>query len=490
MWWLSHHQTGVHIWAHDLDSAYRQLGVRRPQYAYVVLQTPHGPMIFRHTAMCFGATASVWGFNRFADSMLFLFHHLFLSTTLHFVDDFGGVEPATTAQSAFDTFDDFFSSLGLHMKKKKAEPPSHIQRLLGVIIEIEPSGVRLSPCPERVAKLQETIKLALDSNTLSPETAQKLAGKLVFLQSTAFGQLGTAATHCLYSRAHQGAADFNRLTQALEASLLTISELLRNIHPKWLPLHPSGEVAVMYTDAFFAPGDSMKNTKKFSIQTMAQADNGWGFVVTSLQQTFFSAGKIPGRVIKAFCSRRAFIYLLEAVTPLITLVLLKDILPSQVLSFVDNQASLQALRKGYGRDASVNGLLCLFWSLVTRLGIEVLFEWVPSHLNISDPISRRDFQLSEEHGWTFIPPHLDEFYDILVRCSHDLRYAAGQGALDCLSLSSGCLVADLVQYGGKGPEMVKKRPFDCGSAPASMNTNHFKEEKGVCTDPAPAKHEK
>ena len=300
LWWLTHQSTPVEIWAHDLDSAYRQIGVRRPQYAYVVLHTPRGPMIFRHTAMCFGATASVWGFNRFADSMLFIFHHLFLSTALHFVDDFGGVEPSATAPSAFTAFDDFFSCLGLTMKKKKAEPPSRVQRLLGVIIEIESQGVRLSPCPERVAKLQQTIRTALETNTLSPETSQKLAGKLVFLQSTAFGQLGTAATHCLYSRAAQGGCEFNRLTKALEASLLTINDLLQNLRPRWLPLVPPTQLATLYTDAFFAPGDNLKNTKKFSIQTMSEADNGWGFVATYGSSTYYSYGKIPSRIVRSF----------------------------------------------------------------------------------------------------------------------------------------------------------------------------------------------
>ncbi len=72
---------------------------------------------------------------------------------LHFVGDFGGIEPSVTAASAFQCFGDFFSCLGLHMKAKKAEPPNHVQKLLGVIIEIEHNGVRLSPCPERITKL-------------------------------------------------------------------------------------------------------------------------------------------------------------------------------------------------------------------------------------------------------------------------------------------------------------------------------------------------
>ncbi len=47
---------------------------------------------------------------------------------------------------------------------------------------------------------------------------------------------------------------------------------------------------------------------------------------------------------------------LEAVTPLICILLLRDIVPPHVIAFVDNQASLQALKKGYGRDVSIHGL--------------------------------------------------------------------------------------------------------------------------------------
>ena len=132
-------------------------------------------MIFRRSAMCFGATASVWGFNRFADSMVFLFHHLFLGTSLHFVGDFGGIEPSVTAASAFQCFGDFFSCLGLHMKAKKAEPPNHVQKLLGVIIEIEHNGVRLSPCPERITKLL-TVLTVQHLDTWRSSTFSRQAG--------------------------------------------------------------------------------------------------------------------------------------------------------------------------------------------------------------------------------------------------------------------------------------------------------------------------
>ena len=53
---------------------------------------------------------------------------------------------------------------------------------------------------------------------------------------------------------------------------------------------------------------------------MANSDNGWGFVVTSGSQTLYSYAR-------TFGFGRAFICLLEAVTPLVALILLQR-LPS------------------------------------------------------------------------------------------------------------------------------------------------------------------
>ena len=170
-------------------------------------------------------------------------------------------------------------------------------------------------------------------------------------------------------------------------------------------------------------------------------------MVTTDSVTYYAHGVIPFHVVKAFGTRRAFIYMLEAVTPLICFLLLRDLAPSHVIAFVDNQASLQALREGYGRDVSINGLLCLFWALVTRLNTQIVFEWVPSHLNISDPVSRKNFQMATDYSWQQPPAHLDKFFEILVRCSYDLRYAAHQGAIDCLNLQPAFRPGDLVLDG-------------------------------------------
>ena len=192
---------GACLWAHDLDAAYRQFPISDPSYAYVILCTPKEVTLWQHNALSFRATASVWSFNRAADGMMFLARQLLLIPTLHFVDDFGGVEPTETADSAFHCFGNFFAALGLRMKTKKALAPKAHQKILGVYVSITNTEVWVQPCPVRLQKIQGAIEEALLSNHLTPDGAQKLAGKLIFLQTSSFGQIGKASLHSVYGRA-------------------------------------------------------------------------------------------------------------------------------------------------------------------------------------------------------------------------------------------------------------------------------------------------
>ena len=87
--------------------------------------------------MLFGAKAAVWAYNRIGDAVIFLFRTLFFSLCFHYVDDYGGVEPAALAQSAFDSCTDFSKLLGFKLKSSKAQPPNTKQVMLGVEVLIE-----------------------------------------------------------------------------------------------------------------------------------------------------------------------------------------------------------------------------------------------------------------------------------------------------------------------------------------------------------------
>ena len=86
-------------WDRDLQNAYRQWAVRHPGHCGTFLPTSSGVTLWFHFAMCFGAAASVWNFNRAADAVQMLLRALLLVLLGHFVDDFNGVDSSDTAES-------------------------------------------------------------------------------------------------------------------------------------------------------------------------------------------------------------------------------------------------------------------------------------------------------------------------------------------------------------------------------------------------------
>lgn len=427
-------------WAHDMDAAYRQLAVRDVQFSFVLLTTPFGHTLWRHNALCFGATASVWAFNRVADSVMHIGRQLLAAPILHYVDDFGGCEPTETATSTFECFAKLSATLGLKMKSKKACAPQHRLKMLGVWIRCNKTEVVLEPCPDRVQRLHTIIKDSLASNTLTPEDAQRLSGKLIFLHTTSFGQVGKAALQPVYSRAAQQDVHHCSLNFSLRAALVTILSILKQMSPRVIPVSFTEPVGIVYTDAFFSPGDGNHKMKPHQATThwspslLAHADHGWGLVLTIRGRTIFTYGRAPTSLVQRYGKRKAFIYFLELLAPILLISTLNRKLPRFLIAFIDNQAGLQAIQKGYGSDPAVNGMLTFFWALVARLGLFIHFEWVPSELNISDPISRRDLTMAHDLAWHETPFELEPIYSILMRCAADLDYASSIAVDECLAL--------------------------------------------------------
>ena len=103
----------VVIWGLDHESAYRQLPALEPNHTWVVLPTPEGVTLWRHTVLMFGSVASVWSYCRIADFMGWLCRACLFTPALHFVDDFGSAEDDNLALSSFDSSRRLCQALGL-----------------------------------------------------------------------------------------------------------------------------------------------------------------------------------------------------------------------------------------------------------------------------------------------------------------------------------------------------------------------------------------
>ena len=97
------------IWGLDHESAYRQLPAPDPSHTWVVLPTPERNTLWRHTVLMFGSVASVWSYCRIADLMGWLCRACLFTPALHFVDDFGSAEDATSWRTPLSSPRDDFA---------------------------------------------------------------------------------------------------------------------------------------------------------------------------------------------------------------------------------------------------------------------------------------------------------------------------------------------------------------------------------------------
>ena len=131
------------IWCHDLADACRAYPVRDPAEAYILLNTLTGPTLWRHRVLPFGSPASVWQFGRLTDAMCWLVRTLLIVCILHYVDDLGSIQDSSDSASAFHSFSEFCDILGYRPKTSKAQAPGAAQKLLGLILEVTSSAVRV-----------------------------------------------------------------------------------------------------------------------------------------------------------------------------------------------------------------------------------------------------------------------------------------------------------------------------------------------------------
>ena len=224
----------LHVWGHDHDGAYRQLPLDQPEQAYVLLHTPEGPTLWSHNVLLFGSSASVWGYNRFGDAMVSVSRLILLCPMMHYVDDYGSTEASHQADSGFRSFKDFNGALGYNMKTSKRQPPAPSHKIQGVIISTDTNHITLTPCPQRVERMCSDITASIQSNTLEPDQARRMAGKCNFLTGRLFGKVGRAPLKAIYSRAH---SNISHLDKPTKSALYALLDIIQHCRPTTQTFH-------------------------------------------------------------------------------------------------------------------------------------------------------------------------------------------------------------------------------------------------------------
>ena len=400
--------TGLHVWGHDHEGAYRQCALADPTSAFFVLPTKHGPMIFQHSVLMFGAKGAVWGYGRVGDALVHIVRCLLAAPTLHFVDDYGGIEPGATATSAFGAFEDFNLALGFQMKPSKAQPPADAQVVQGVVLTVSDEGCTLRPKPARLRKVDAEIGTVLHNKRITPTAAGRLAGKAGFLSTTCFGQVGRAQTRPLFSR-HYAVRYNTRLDTPLCSALHAMKAIFASAPPRTTTFSLPAPAPVLYADAFFELNGSIFRGSNvhdmpgnWSLDFPASLHNGWGFVLFPSDRAkppLYAHGSVPGHFLASFAHRKAYIFVLEALAQCVPLWALHGLLSGPYWAFIDNDAARHALAKGYSGNLAANAMVSAFWTTAAAKACSPWFERVTSAANLSDKISRGCFTDAERLGW-------------------------------------------------------------------------------------------
>ena len=420
------------VWGHDHDGAYRQLPLDDPSIAYVLLLTPDGPTLWHHHVLLFGSAASVWAYNRFGDMLSAVARTIACIPVVHYVDDYGAIEPTGSANSGFDTFESINSILGFHMKISKKQPPAKSHRIQGVIIECDPDKITVAPCPSRIKNISEQLQGHLRTQLMTPEQARKLAGKCSFTTTQLFGRVGRAALRALYDKAFSNTDTINSHTHSAITALLNI---LQHCQPRQLPLQPQQtQHTIIYTDAFYKEGDQILRCsdlydQQHDLTPSSEMTNGWAAVVfhPSAKTPLVFHGTVPPKLLKHFASNKAFIYFLEAWAAIITPILIKPLLTSTYIQLCDNDAATHAIIKGSGSHAPLNNLIGSHWTWHNRSCLRQILHRVPTHANIADPFSRGDFSISTQLHWPVLEPPTNRLLTTTKKIIGDSTFAHDVG---------------------------------------------------------------
>ncbi|OLQ14118.1 hypothetical protein AK812_SmicGene1756 [Symbiodinium microadriaticum] len=389
----------------DHEGAYRNFPVRSPKECSTLLPEEGDERVWLHQVLPFGSSGSVWGYILFADAVCFLSISLLNIAAAHFVDDFYKCESETTATPSFASFQKLHRLIGTKMKEAKAKPPAKSQTLLGVDWQITEEFLFASPGKGRIDKLSEQIREILSSDTLHPQDAAKLAGKLNFACSWVFGQVGKALLKPIFARQHSGLQKPVALGSPLRAALKELLRLLPDLKPMRIPLKPSEvPVFVLYADAYITLSGSSRTANRWLKEgvphtVLKGSTNGWGAVFLSPtgRRTAFRS-QVPQDVLERTATSKAFIFWLEMLAQVLSVLVVAAQVRGHVLCFVDNSAAEHALQKGFSKDGLFTKVLGCFAGLLASKSIALSFHRVSSAANASDGVSRDDWSMATSLG--------------------------------------------------------------------------------------------
>jgi hypothetical protein len=342
------------------------------------------PVYFLSNSLPFGASSSVFGFNRVSRGLWFIGSTCCKLLGGVFFDDFPLLEPQPTCALATKSFEGMLKALGWKFSDdpKKTHPFETEFDVLGVrlsIASLHGGPFVMQSKPSRIEKIQQLLEETSVVEKVDKRHAQVVHGNLNFALSFFLGKTLLVAARAFAHLTTEGQkATGEQIKELCAWSHAMVGTLL----PK--TVDPGGETTpvLVFTDAAYENG----------IAT-------WGIVLVDPVTQFRTAlgGDIPTFLVDAWhqMGSEQVITLAEAFAVLLARINFRHALTHRrVLFFVDNEGARYSLIKGVSPTLALLQIVQLFHSCSEDDQCLPWIERVPSKSNIADLPSRGQTSLA------------------------------------------------------------------------------------------------
>ena len=364
----------------DLSKAYRQVAIAEESLRHGVLgyqTSQHGWRYYTTQSLPFGASASVFAFNKISRAIWHLLVHGMHILTSVFYDDFPCFEMQPLTQLTAKALDQFFNTLVWRhaFTGKKATEFGPQMQALGVQYDLEglwKGHLVVQNKPGRKERILQLVQELRDSTKLQRVASASLAGLLNFCGGFVLGHSLKPATHALTKWMYG-----ENPTSGATAELCDlICFLIEAAKPRVVTVDQDVKPVIVYTDGAFE-----------------SRVGSWGALVIDNQtgQRHVYHGTVPDRLLEywlqhvgeqVICEVEMYAYVC------VRWACRKQWAARCGLCFIDNEACRMSLIKRSSPSTAMFLLVCLISIIDTQTPFSAWMERVPSPANPADLPSR------------------------------------------------------------------------------------------------------
>ena len=385
----------------DLQSAYKNL-VRCHEdapFSVIGIWNPHtsSPEFFNAISLMFGATGSVYGFNRPALGIRQILTKLFQLQLTSFFDDYIQAEFSSLRDSAANTIDGLLELLGWDVAVDKQKPFERTFQALGTSIDFSSSEhnlIAVRNTESRIQAITEEVERIKSVGRITQPEASSLKGRLAFSETQHWARCGTMVTMALADIASTPGGS-SKLDPEMQLSLSFVTWLMASAHPRYVQPRPVEKCTFIFTD-----GAAEGNLRQ---------DVTCSAVVFSprLQKPEFFGMSITANIVSHWSSRGSKQVIGQA--EILPVIVAKQtwhavLAHCRVVWMIDNEAAREGLVKSFSPSWASRELLLYNAFLDVKLCSLSWYARVPSVANAADGPSRNDNSLMEEIGAVYRQP--------------------------------------------------------------------------------------